>query len=294
MWFFGETVVVSGKKWLIIGLLALADIVVLCLVVSLIRSYTNMLFSPPPTIASIPTVSTAALPPTWTPVPTSSPAPTPTRRPTHTPTDTATPWPTFNPSQTPSPTPLPSPTLASFSLENPTFDYLGWDYVPGWHTGGVVNWAPGQPFDVANSYAAPRFHRADDPRQWINGSTLQIDTEPWVKLRAWVFQTVTVTTDSRVQFQIHAMGFVKETAGGYILKAGIDPSGGEGCDAALWGTEQIVNQDDGVILLSSPEVVVGEAGRVTVCAFAETQFAQVYHAAFFDDAALLVTPPGHR
>jgi hypothetical protein len=38
-------------------------------------------------------------------------------------------------------------------------------------------------------------------------------------------------------------------------------------------------------------VVAGPEGRVTVCAFAETQFAQVYHAAFFDDAALIALPP---
>jgi len=31
-------------------------------------------------------------------------------------------------------------------------------------------------FDPATSYTAPRFHQADDPRQWINGPTLQIDT----------------------------------------------------------------------------------------------------------------------
>ncbi len=87
------------------------------------------------------------------------------------------------------------------------------------------------------------------------------------------------------------MGFVEDTAGGYILKAGVDPVGGEGCEAAQGGGEQIANQGDGVVVLVSPEVVVGQAGRATVCMFAETQFAQVYHAAFFDDAALTVLPP---
>lgn len=290
--------VVSRKKWLIVGLLGLGDVLVLCLVAGIvIRTSTLRLFSPTPTIAQLlPTVSTdrTQAVPTWTPVPTSTPPPTPTPRPTLAPAETATPWPTFTPSPTLSPTPSPSPAPLAFPLENPTFDGLGLNSVPGWHIGGLANWAPGQPFDVANSYAAPRFHQADDPRQWINGSTLQIDTEPWVKLRAWVFQTVTATVGSRVQFQIRAMGFVKDVAGGYILKAGIDPSGSEGCDGALWGAEQIVNQEDGVILLSSPEVVVSEAGRITVCAFAETQFAQVYHAAFFDDAALVVKPPAPR
>jgi hypothetical protein len=100
-----------------------------------------------------------------------------------------------------------------------------------------------------------------------------------------------VETGSRVQFQARAMGFVKDTAGGYHLKVGIDPDGGEDCAGALWGVEQIVNQDDGVVSLTSEEVVVGEDGRLTVCIFAETQFAQVYHAAFIDDAELTALPP---
>ena len=157
--------------------------------------------------------------------------------------------------------------------------------------GSFVNWAPGDEFNPVTSYAVPRFHQADDPRQQINGSTLQIDTEPWVKLRAWVFQTVEVEPGSRLQFQARAVGFVKETAGGYILKAGVDPDGGQECDAAQWGVEQIVNQEDGKVELVSPEIIAGETGLVTVCLFAETQFAQVYHAAFFDDAALTILPP---
>jgi len=176
-------------------------------------------------------------------------------------------------------------------LENHVFEGILENFIPGWRTGAFVNWASGAEFDPATSYAAPRFHQADDPRQWIDGPTLQIDTVPWVKLRAWVFQTVEVEPGSRVQFQVRAVGFVEDTAGGYILKAGVDPVGGEGCEAAQWGSERIANQGDGVVVLVSPEVVVGQAGRATICMFAETQFAQVYHAAFFDDAALTVLPP---
>jgi hypothetical protein len=184
-----------------------------------------------------------------------------------------------------------TPTPAPAPLENPTFDDVLVDIVPGWKTGAVVNWEPGQDFDTVNSFAAPRFHKADDPRQWINGPTLQIDTVDWVKLKAWVYQTVIVTPGSTVQFQVNAMGFVYDTTGGYILKAGVDPSGADSCGSARWGTARIANQDDGVILLTSPSVTAGEGGKVTVCMYAETQFAQVYHAAFFDDAELLVTPP---
>jgi hypothetical protein len=173
-------------------------------------------------------------------------------------------------------------------LQNPTFDGIGEGLIPGWQTGALVNWAPGDKLDPHASYAAPRFHQADDPRQWISGPTLQIDTEPWVKLRAWVFQTVVLAPGSRVQFQVRAVGFVKELSGGYIVKAGVDPDGGEGCEGARWGPQAIVNQEDGVVAIESREIAVGQAGRATVCLSAETQFAQAYHAAFFDDAELTV------
>jgi hypothetical protein len=275
---------VSRNKWLIVVALALANVVVLgAMTVVVIRSLTR----PAPAPASVPTPVASpqppvTSPPTWTPTLSPTPQSTPTPSPTGTPTQTPTPWPT--------PTATLPPTPAAAPLENPTFEGVLENFIPGWQTGAFVNWAPGDEFDAATSYAAPRFHQADDPRQWIDGPTLQIDTVPWVKLRAWVFQTVNVGPGSRVQFRVCAVGFVKETAGGYILKVGVDPDGGEGCEAAQWGAEQIVNQNDGVVELISPKVVVGQAGQVTVCMFAETQFAQVYHAAFFDDAVLTVWP----
>ena len=275
----------SRTKWLVVAALALADAIVLgTLAIVVIRFMTYS----PPAPASVPTPipplqPSATLPPTWTPAPSPTPEPTRTPRPTGTPAETPTPWPT--------PIPTLPPTPAPVVLENPTFEGVLENSIPGWRTGAFVNWAPGDDFDPASSYAAPRFHQADDARQWIDGPTLQVDTVPWVKLRAWVFQTVVVQPGSRVRFRVRAMGFVKDTAGGYILKAGVNPDGGEGCEAAQWGSEQIVNQEDGVVALVSPEVVVGQVGGVTVCMFAETQFAQVYHAAFFDDAELTVRPP---
>jgi hypothetical protein len=226
--------------------------------------------------------------PTWTPKPTSTPGPTPTPRPTGTPTLTPTETPTPGPTWTPAPTNTPTPTPKP--LENSTFDDIGRGDIPGWQTGAFVNWAGG-PSDPETSYAAPRFHQADDPAQRISGSTLQIDTEPYVKLQAWVFQQVDVGADSRVVFQVSAAAVVEDTAGGYFVRAGVDPDGGEGCDAAEWGDQRHLNQKDGVVILSSPVVAAGEGGRVTVCMFAETQYAQVWHAAFFDDANLTVLPP---
>ncbi|MEA3340868.1 MAG: hypothetical protein U9R15_12970 [Chloroflexota bacterium] len=274
----------SRKKWLIVAALALADVIVLgAMAVIVIRSLTQSPPAPAPTVAASPT-PTATPPPTWTP----TFSPTPVSGATLTSTPTQAPTPVSGATPTATPTLPPTPVLAP--LENPTFENIQGNSIPGWHTGSFVNWAPGDDFDAAASYAAPRFHQADDQRQWIDGPTLQIDTEPWVKLRAWVFQTVEVEPGSSAQFEVQARGFVEDTAGGYILRAGLDPDGGEGCEAARWGDERIANQDDGVITLTAPEATVGQAGRVTVCLFAETQFAQVYHAAFFDDAALTVLP----
>jgi len=267
----------SRKKWLILAALALADLIVLgAMATVVIRS----LIRPVSTPASLSTLPppTATVPATWTPTLSPTPRPTRTPRPTEVPTQTSTPWPTLSPT--------PPPTLAPVALENFTFEGVGENFIPGWQTGAYVNWVAGEDFDPATSYAAPRFHQADDPRQWIDGPTLQIDTVPWVKLRAWVFQTVAVEPGSRVRFQVRAMGFVADTHARYILKAGVDPNGGAGCEAARWGSEKIVNQDDGIVELVSPQVLAGTGGRVTVCMFAEPQFAQVYHAAFFDDASL--------
>ncbi len=274
----------SSKKWLVLGALALADLLVFgTLAFVVLRSW----MSPPVASAPTPTLVPSPQPtptvrPSRTPTPAPTPRPSRTPKPTGLPTETSTPWPTLTATVPPTPAPV--------SLENPTFDGILENSIPGWQTGAFVNWAGGEDFDAANSYATPRFHQADDPRQWINGPTLQIDTVPWVKLRAWVYQTVNVYPGSRVQFSVRAFGFVADTASRYSLKAGLDPNGGGGCEAAQWGAERLVNQDDGVVELVSPELVVGPAGRATVCMFAETQFAQVYHAAFFDDAALTTLP----
>lgn len=280
----------SRKQWFIVAGLALTNMVVLgAMAVVVIRSLAHPAEVPPspnPTVLPQPTATSV---PTWTPTSSPTPQPSHTSRPTNTPSPTSTHRPTATPTDTPTLPPIPTP--APVPLENPTFEDISRDSIPGWEIGGFVNWVPGNEFDPATSYASPRFHQADDLRQWISGPTLQIDTEPWVKLQAWVFQTVAVEPGSHVQFQVRAFGFVKDTGGGYIFKVGVDPDGREGCEVAQWGDEQIVNQEDGVIVLTSPEAVVGEAGQVTVCAFAETQFAQVYHAAFFDDALLTKLPP---
>ncbi len=276
----------SRTKWFIVGVLVLVDLVVVGAMASVVLRSASRAALPLATLVSTPTplpTPTETPPATWTPAASPTPQPTFTPRPTGTPIVPPTLWPTFTPQPSPTPTPLP--------LQNATFEGIGGNEIPGWQTAAFVNWQPGQEFDASSSYAQPRFHQADDPRQWIDGPTLQIDTEPWVKLKAWVFQTVGVAPGSRVQFRVRAFGFVKDVTGGYILHAGIDPNGGAGCDRARWSEDQIYNQNAGIAILASPRVTAGQDGRVTLCIFAETQYAQVYHAAFFDDAEVLVSAP---
>lgn len=261
----------SRKQWLIVAALMLGDVIFIgVLTTAVIRS---MRYAPsPPTPTSIPT-------PTASPRSTATPSPTPTS--------------TFSPTRIPRPTStsIGTPTPVSVPLKNHAFEGIVDNSIPGWQTGAFVNWASGEKFNPVTSYAAPHFHEAESSRWRINGPTLQIDTARGAKLRAWVYQTVKVQPGSQVRFRVRAAAYVGERSGGYTLKVGVDPDGGEGCQAAHWGVSRIVNQTDGVVLLFSEEVVVSKASHVTVCMFAEPQFAQSYHAAFFDDAKLIALPP---
>ncbi len=181
------------------------------------------------------------------------------------------------------------PTPAPVELVNPDFDLLLTNRIPGWQWDAYINYQPGGDYDPATSYAEPMFSAADDPVRRIHGSTLQIETIRWLKFRAWVYQTVSVTTGSLVTFQIDAGAF--SSIDSLLVRAGVDPEGNEGCQEAVWGTEQAINQDSGVVTLRSRQVTVGESGRVTVCFFAEPRYPDVNNAAFFDRAQLTVLPP---
>jgi len=226
---------------------------------------------------------TATLPPTWTPTPSRTPHPANTRAPTWTPGATRTP--VEFPTVTPHPTATPEPA----TLQNGGFDEILYDRVPGWQVAATVNWEPGMEFDSDSSFGRPRFGPADDPQRVINGTTLQIDTHQWVKFQVTLYQVVDVAPGSTAQFQVSARGF--SASGGIQVRAGIDAGGGGACLAGRWGDLQVIGDSSGVVVLRSPPVVVGEAGRVTVCFFAEPQFSAVSNAAFFDDALLTVTPP---
>jgi septal ring-binding cell division protein DamX len=268
---------------------------------------------PPPTQVAV-TTGTAA--PTWTPTLTTTPRPTIPPRPTNTPTQTPTPYPTRTPTSTPTPIP-PGPV----TLNGADFDFLLPNRIPGWEWDAYVNYRAGEEgFDPEASFAEPFFAAADDPARRIDGSTLKIETVRWVKFRAWVHQTVTITGGTIAQFQIKANAF--SSLDRIIVKAGIDPTGPGHCYDAQWGEVQRINQQDGTVLLTSPRVVVpvlaetpeatatvaatttvtatetteeteptGPLGRVTLCFYAEPTYPHVNNAAFFDQAELIVAPP---
>jgi hypothetical protein len=193
---------------------------------------------------------------------------------------------------TPIPSPTPTATVVeeeTMQVENGDFEEILPDSVPGWENVSLITWQPGEEFNSDSSYGRPEFTRASDPRREINDSTLMVSTYQWVKFSVTLYQSIEVEPGSRVQFSISARGYSEN--GGVQLRAGLDPEGGGACQADSWGDTVVTDQFSGMASLVSPEGVVGEDGVVTVCFFAEPQYAAEYSAAFFDDAELTVASP---
>lgn len=264
---------------------------------------------PPPTPTAAPTRIEKPL---WTPTATTTPKPTLPAQPTRTRTPTLTPRPTVTPA--PTSTSAPTPTPAPIVLNNGSFDMLMTNRIPGWKWDAYVNYRPGQQASVEDSYAEPFFSSADDPVRQIEGTTLKIETMRWLKYRAWIHQTLTITAGSKLYFQIKANAY--SSLDRITVKAGIDPTGAGNCYDAQWGEERRINQDDGIVTLKSPTIVVppvkdaaapptptpehGEGtptatetpapavGRITVCFFAEPTYPHINNAAFFDEAEIIL------
>ncbi len=268
---------------IIVLVLGLIDLVVIGVMFVVVMS---SMMSRQTTITPVPTRvarATAISIPTWTLTAAPTTQPTELPRPTRTPEPTRTPFPTRTPLPTPTPTPLPP-----VELLNAEFDLIMPNRIPGWEWDADINWRSGEPYDPQYSYAEPMFTMADDPARRINGSTLKIETGPWLKFRAWMYQTVTVTAGSSVYFQVKANAF--SSIDKLIMRAGIDPGGRAGCAGARWG-EKIISQADGIVTIASPRVAVGATNRVTVCIFAEPTYPDTNNAAFFDQAELIVRSP---
>jgi hypothetical protein len=276
------------QQKLVLILLGIADVVVLgCLALAMVFGARIQAFlaggEPVAEVTEPSPTATFTVPATWTPSPVPTRAPTDTSAPSSTPTPTRTSIPTFTPSPIPSPSPLP------IAIENAGFEEINPDNVPGWEVVATVNWQPGDDFNADSSFARPEFKYADDSRRIIQGDTLQIQTFQWVKFSVTLYQVIEVPEGSQAQFQIYTNGYA--STGGIQVKVGIDPSGGDACQNGRWSEMLVVGEGDGVVQLTSPPVTVGEEGAVTVCFFAEPQYAAVHSAAFFDVAELSVAPP---
>jgi hypothetical protein len=257
--------------------------------------------SPVPTLAILPTATAArpldtpttiSVPPTWTPLPTPTLYSSDTPRPTHTPKPPPTASPTFAPTWTLQPTEVVTPTppgpTVTLGLQNPGFEGVRNNTIPGWSWWAEDNFAPGGDYNPDTSFETPLLKQADDPARFINGATLQIDAVQHLKFRVHVFQTVPVSPTARVDFQVWAGAF--SGTGVIRLAAGVDPDGGPDCSKAQWSDIVSLNQEQDAQLIAAPQVVAGRAGRVTVCLYAEPLYAAISNAAFFDDAELIVNP----
>ena len=227
-----------------------------------------------------------------------TPTAVPTLPPRHTNTPTLTP--TLLPTYTPSPTSTPS-APKPVPLNGADFDFLLPNRIPGWKWYAFVNYRSGDDYDPNTSFAEPVFTAADDPLRQINGTTLKVETVRWLKFRTWIHQSVTVTAGSSVSFRIKAKAF--SSLDSLIVRAGIDPQGADNCNGVRWGKEMQINQDSGVVTLTSPQIIAPDTTEeddsetstamspITVCFYAEPKHPHVNNAAFFDQAELIVTPP---
>jgi len=205
--------------------------------------------------------------------------------PTLLPTVTAPPTPTRAPTPTATPS-LPTPNTA-VRLQNPGFEGIHDNLIPGWQW-----WAEDNFLDKEcrsdPCFDTPFFSQTNDPARMIEGATLQIEATAFVGLRVYVLQTVSVSPTVPVRFEAWAKAY--SDLGGIQLAAGIEPSGSTDCSQAQWGDTLLADQSQGAVRLVAPTVAVGQAGRVTVCLYAASVYPAHNNAAFFGNASLIANP----
>jgi hypothetical protein len=172
------------------------------------------------------------------------------------------------------------------SLQNPGFEGVSEELIPGWSWWAEDNFEPGGEYDPDSSFDTPLFKLADDPVRRISGDTLQVDAVQHLKFKVHIFQTVAVSPTTRVDFEVSAGAFAE--LGVIWVSAGLDPDGGPDCSNAEWSEPVALDQTQGVRTIAAPRVRVGEDGQLTVCLSAETLYSAVSNAAFFDDAELIL------
>jgi len=190
---------------------------------------------------------------------------------------------THTPTATPS---LPGPNTA-VRLQNPGFERLHDNLIPGW-----LWWAEDNFIDKKCSFDpcfdTPSFSQTNDPARVIDGPTLQVEATAFVGLKVYILQTVSVSPTVPLRFQASAKAY--SDLGGIRLAAGIEPNGSSDCSQARWGDILLMDQSHGTVRLVTPTVVASQVGRVTVCLYAESVYPARSNAAFFDNAILIANP----
>jgi hypothetical protein len=194
--------------------------------------------------------------------------------------------PTATPTETATPSPPEPNTL--LPLQNPGFERVRDNFIPGWHWWAADNYSAGANDDPNISFDTPLFSQTNDPARMIDGPTLQIEATAFVKFNVHISQTVSVSPTITVRFQTSAKAY--SDLGGITLAAGIDPNGGPDCSQVRWGEMLTIDQSSDTVELVAPDATVSDAGRVTVCLYAETLYPARSNAAFFDNAALIANP----
>ncbi len=182
-------------------------------------------------------------------------------------------------------------------LQDPTFDLAAqgnWKWERWSYQIEVMKADEKKQVDLEQSFYAPTFLPSEP--KWDHGSEGQsgaagaISGRTFTKFRAGVYQTAQVAKGTRVHFSIWANEFCAGGAGqcSVILKAGIDPTGGQDWSSGniRWTAGEI--SDNKYIRLVTEDVTVGDSGRVTVFTWGEPRELPSYSTAFFDDAVLEV------
>jgi hypothetical protein len=172
-------------------------------------------------------------------------------------------------------------------LQNPSFERVHDNLIPGW-----LWWAEDNFIDKKCSFDpcfdTPSFSQTNDLARVIDGPTLQVEATAFVGLKVYILQTASVSPTVPVRFQASAKAY--SDLGGVRLAVGIEPNGGPDCSQARWGDTLLVDQSHGTVRLVTPTVAAGQAGRVTVCLYAESVYPARSNAAFFDNAILMANP----
>jgi serine/threonine protein kinase len=197
------------------------------------------------------------------------------------------------PTRTATPTqetsPSPEPVIVP-RLRNPGFAGAQGYNIPNWSVWAVDNYERDGEYDSGASYDTPFFSETHDPARQIDGPTLQIEATAFVKFKVYVYQTVEAPSGVAVLFQTLAQAYSTLDDGRIKMAVGIDPTGSTGCSQVQWGEELLVDQSLGTVQLVTPQVVVNDGERVTVCLYAETLYPARSNAAYFDNATLIIRP----